>query len=261
MSGPRSASSLPVSSIGWWELLRRFPRAPGELLALRDLPRRTDCKFIATPSAAAELVRSLPAGYAVLPANREMFASYLTRYFDTEELDFFHAHRRGFRVRHKVRIRHYADRRVTFLEIKTRSSELRTTKTRREREYGNETLTADDQAFIDLQTGIGRNVARQVWTDFRRLTLLGIETNERITIDLDLAVGAGSEAASLGAVAIVEVKQWPFDRSTPVMSALRARGLRPGWLSKYCVAVARTRPGVRLHRLLPGLRALERAAA
>jgi hypothetical protein len=160
-----------------------------------------------------------------------------------------------------VRARHYLDRRLTFLEVKTRRSELQTMKTRLERDFGDDELDSEDQAFVDLHTQIGRNVLPQAWTDFRRLMLFGIRTNERVTIDLDLVVGADARSESLGDVAVVEVKQWPYDRSTPVMSALRARGSRPGWLSKYCVAIARTRPGVRLHRLLPGLRALDRIAA
>ena len=58
-------------------------------------------------------------------------------------------------------------------------------------------------------------------------------------------------------VAIVEVKQWPFSRGTPVMSALANLGIRPGWASKYCIGILSTRIGLRGNRLLPGMRALE----
>lgn len=246
----------------WPELLGRLPWATEELILERLLPRRSDSKFLMSPPAAAELVRALPRlEYGLLPAGAEAFASYRTLYFDTAELDFFHDHRRGRRVRHKVRVRHYRDRRLTFLEVKTRRSELQTIKTRLEREYGDDELDAEGQGFVDLHTQIGRNVLPQAWTDFRRLMLFGVRTNERVTIDLDLVVGTAARSEPLGDIAVVEVKQWPYDHSTPVMSALRARGSRPGWLSKYCVAIARTRPDVVIHRLLPGLRALDRIAA
>jgi hypothetical protein len=91
--------------------------------------------------------------------------------------------------------------------------------------------------------------------------LLGLWTNERVTIDLDLGVEMGPRKKSLPGVAIVEVKQWPYSRTTPVMSALRAAGWRAGWLSKYCAAIAFTHPGARFNDLLPGLRNLERGAA
>lgn len=245
----------------WEDLLARFPPAAPELVARRELRRRTDSKFVLSPADALELLRGLTGEYAVLGTGNGPLASYRTLYFDTPELGFFHAHRRGYRVRHKARIRHYPDRRLTSLEVKTRLSELQTTKFWREREYGDNALSREDQVFIGIQSGITQDVLPQVWTDFRRLTLLGVETNERLTVDLDLRVEREGRERTLAAVAIVEVKQWPYGRATPVMAALRAAGRRPGWVSKYCAAIVFTRPEVRCNELLPGLRALERAAA
>jgi hypothetical protein len=247
--------------VEWGGLLARFAPASPELVVRRELRRRTDSKFVLSPSAALELLGALTSEYAVLGTGNGPLASYRTLYFDTPELDFFHAHRRGYRVRHKVRVRHYPDRRLTSLEVKTRLSELETTKTWRAREFGDGTLSREDQAFIGIQSGITQEVLPQVWTGFRRLTLLGIATNERLTVDLDLRVEGEGRERSFAAIAIVEVKQWPHDRATPVMAALRAAGRRPGWVSKYCTAIAFTRPEVRCNKLLPGLRALEWAAA
>ena len=227
----------------------------------RDLRRRTDSKFVLSPAGAVDLVSALNGDYAVLTAGAGRVASYRTLYFDTQELDFFHAHRRGRRVRHKVRIRHYPDRHLTLLEVKTRRSELETNKVWRERQYGDDVLTHEDQVFVDANTGVGRDVLPEVWTDFRRVTLLGLHNNERVTIDFNLEVSRGARRRSLAGIAIVEVKQWPFLPASAVMSALRAAGQRPGWASKYCTAVAFTRPGLRFNALLPGLRALERRAA
>ena len=100
----------------------------------------------------------------------------------------------------------------------------------------------------------------QVWTEFRRVALLGLHTNERITVDLDIGVRAGPWCRSMGAVAILEVKQWPHCRDTPILEALRAVHRRPTGISKYCSAIALTCPGVRRNRLLPALRGMERAA-
>jgi len=249
------------TDVEWHDLLVRFPVATPELAAARELRRRTDSKFVMPPASAAALLSSLTGEYALLGTGNGPLASYRTLYFDTPELDCFHAQRRGCRVRHKVRVRHYVDRRVTSLEVKTRVSELETVKVWRERAYDESELSADDQAFVSGRTGILRPMVPQVWTGFRRVTLLGIEATERVTVDLDLGVERGGRRRSLAGIAVVEVKQWPLDRGTAVMSALRAAGARSGWMSKYCAAVAFTRPQVRCHPLLPALRALERAAA
>jgi VTC domain-containing protein len=241
--------------------LAPFPRASTALAAQRELRRRTDSKFILTRQGAVDLFPKLSSDYAILPAGSSLVASYRTLYFDTADLDFFHAARRGRRVRHKVRIRHYPDRRVTFLEVKKRRSGILTTKTWRERDYADNELDEEDQAFVAAETGVGRRVLPQAWTGFRRVMLLGLRTNERVTIDLGLRVEMGRFEKSFGDVAIVEVKQWPYSRATPVMAALRAGGWRAGWLSKYCAAIAVTHPNVRLNELKPGLRSLDRGAA
>ena len=62
----------------------------------------------------------------------------------------------------------------------------------------------------------------QAWTRFRRIALVGIETRERVTIDLDLVLSAGGRDRTVSDVAILEVKQWPYARGTPVMSAFMA---------------------------------------
>ena len=242
-------------------LLARFKTAPPSLIAERELRHRTDSKFVLTPAAAVELLSEIRDDYALLTNGNGALAEYRTLYFDTPALDFFHAQRRGRRVRHKVRIRHYPDRRLSFLEVKTRRSELETVKVIQARDYDDDDLSADDHVFVRDQTGIMERLVPQAWTDFRRLALLGVLTHERVTIDFDLEVSMGERSRAFPGVAIVEVKQWPYSRTTPVMAALRAGGWREGWLSKYCAAIGFLRPEVRRNRLLPGLRALERSAA
>ena len=245
----------------WEERLARFPVATPELIQARDLLRRTDLKFVLSPEEAADLLPALEGGYARLTTGNGPVASYRSLYFDTPELEFFHAHRRGCRVRHKVRIRHYSDRQLTMLEIKMRRSEFETRKISMEREYGDDILSEEDQRFVRAYTNVTGDVFPQAWTRFRRAALLGLKANERMTIDFDLAFDWEGHSRTLGHVAIVELKQWPFNPGSRVLSALRHVGRRAGWASKYCAAIAFTRSDVRHNSLLPGLRALERSAA
>ena len=136
-----------------------------------------------------------------------------------------------------------------------------TTKVSRTHRYGDDDLHPEDQEFAGHQTGVRTPLFPQAWTRFRRIALVGIETRERVTIDLDLVLSAGGRDRTVSDVAILEVKQWPYSRGTPVMSALRAAGCRPSRISKYCAAIAFSRPDLPCNRLRPGLRALERRSA
>jgi hypothetical protein len=244
------------------DVIRPFSVAGPELLVERKLLHRTDSKFVFRVDALAEILMQLRGDYAVVHAGTRCLATYHTLYFDTPELQCFHAHRRGRRPRHKVRLRHYPDRRVSYFEIKTKKSEFVTQKVRADVEYGIDTLP--DRA-TDLVRAHGPSLTGplepQLWTDFHRLTLVGLRSDERITFDLDLRVGHTGSLFAINGVAIAEVKQSAFCAQTPVMLALRSAGLRPTSASKYCTAMALTREGLRLNRLLPSLRLIERMSA
>lgn len=240
----------------WSDLLSLFARADAGLLARRELRRRTDTKFVLSPDAAADFARRLSATHAVLSAGDELIATYRTLYFDTPALEFFHQHRRGRRIRHKARIRHYPDRRLSVLEVKTRRTAMLTSKAWRAHDYGSDELSADDETFVATQTGVFDRLLPQVSTHFHRLMLLGMETDERVTIDLDLCVDREGRSRPVRDVAIVEVKQWPGRRDSPAMATLRAAGHRPSWASKYCTSIALTHPELHPNTLLPGLRML-----
>jgi len=59
-------------------------------------------------------------------------------------------------------------------------------------------------------------------------------------------------------VAIVEVKQSPYCVRTPIMRALRSRRMRPGSMSKYMASLAVHRDDLKINRLRPVLRHLDR---
>ena len=252
----RSLASVWLSE----EIIDRFERVAPDLLARRSLLHRTDSKFIVSAPDLKPLLTQIADHYAILTANGEAVMTYQTLYYDTADLQCFHDHRRGRRVRHKVRVRHYPDRGLSYLEVKTKRSDRRTVKYRRAKTYGNNELTSDDRRFIKEHCDVPvAALEPQVWTNFGRLTLVGIDTNERVTIDIDLQF-RGRGAADLGAAAIVEVKQSPFCMRTPIMQTLRRRGIRPASASKYCAATALTRTDVRQNRLLPSLRAMQNAS-
>ena len=189
-----------------------------------------------------------------------MFSPYSTLYYDTEDLRSFHDHRRGRRLRHKIRIRHYPDRAISYLEIKSKRSDLVTHKHRIRIPYRSEELGDEQVAFLRGHLGtLADDLRPELRVNYRRVGLLGLRTDERVTIDLELDfIDLDGNVSQMGDVAIVEVKQSAASRCSPITRRLAAAGLREQSLSKYTTAIALTRTGVRRNRLLPDLKAVER---
>lgn len=232
-----------------------------ELLARRALLRRVDTKFLLGQNALEDVLGQLTADYGILLAGSQRLTTYRTLYFDTCGLQMFHDHRRGRRPRQKVRIRHYDDRELSYVEIKTKHNERLTIKHRRPIPYDRDGLDLEALGLLAEHCRISPDELRpQIWTNFRRLTLVGLQTNERVTIDVDLGFVHGDGSLDVAGVVILEVKQSPFSARTPIWRALRSRGLRPRSVSKYCTGTAMTRSGVRYNRLKPAVRAVREVA-
>jgi hypothetical protein len=236
----------------------RFQEARPDLAQRRELLRRIDSKFLIHASRVDELLAEVADQYAVLPVPNGHVATYRSLYFDTPELRCFHDHRRGRRIRHKVRVRHYPDRALTFLEIKTKHHTM-TDKQRVELPYGALHPRGEDATFLRTWLPFADELFPQVWVDYRRIGLVGVACNERVTIDLGIEViTIDGTRTPLGNLAILEVKQPVAAGSTPILDALARMRARPRSFSKYTTAIALTRPHVPCNRFLPQLRALTR---
>lgn len=198
--------------------------------------------------------------YVALTVPSGNIALYHSLYFDTADLRCFHDHRRGRRLRHKVRIRHYPDRELTYLEIKTKRNDVITDKARTKLEHGREELGARELAFLRERLPFApETLVPMMRMTFRRLSLLGLGSSERVTLDTELAVDERNGVRrDFGDLAIIEIKQSPFCVRTPVMRALATAGLREQSMSKYTIATALLHPELRQNRLLPDVRAIER---
>ncbi len=243
------------------EVAESFPAASAELRDSRDLLRRVDTKFLAHQDTAAAILASLTGDYAALTVPSGNLATYRSLYFDTDDLRCFHDHRRGRRLRHKIRIRHYPERHVSFLELKSKRNDVITAKVRRPLPFREEWLGPAEldflRPFVDLPVEALRPTLR---IDFQRLNLLGLASAERVTVDIGLAAeGLDGSRWSFGDLVVIEVKQSPFCVRTPVMRALSAAGLRETSMSKYTAAMALMRHDeLRHNRLMPDLRKIER---
>jgi hypothetical protein len=242
-------------------VLAGFAPPSAELLAGRELLRRTDSKFVLRASQLPALVDGLEREYAAFAVGAGKIAEYRSLYLDTPELVCYHDHRRGKRLRHKVRVRHYPDRSMSFLEVKSKQNDLVSHKRRIPIPFGSEAITEAELAFLRgiLGDAFACALRPELRVDYRRVGLLGLGNDERVTIDLRLDfVSLDGRAQRMEDAAIVEVKQSSASRTSPILRRLAAIGSREQSLSKYTTAIATMRPEVRRTRLSMDLRAVQR---
>lgn len=239
----------PPAREGLHEALAAFTPVDASLLDRRTLLRRVDTKFLLRVEALPPVLRALSPSHGIVLAGGERVATYETLYLDAPDLRAYDDHVRGRVPRHKVRARHYPERRVSFLEVKTRTNRSRTEKVRRPHPFGEAGLADAEVAWALALTGWpGETLLPQAWTRFQRITLVALDTAERVTVDLDLRLDRRCVTRRLHGLAIVEVKQPRPDPRSPAVLALRRAGARARSISKYAVAVGLLAAGVRRSR-------------
>lgn len=242
------------------EALSRFAGVSPALLASRALLQRVDRKYTLAARGVEPVLAGLCSSYGVLQAGSALAARYCTIYFDTEDLRLYHAHRRGRAERYKVRVRHHVDREASFVEVKHRNALGRSIKSVLPRPFGLSTLDEEAQRFIERHCPVAaRELTARLWITFRRITLVGYELDERVTIDCNLEYGNGVASEGWPDAAIAEIKQGRRANHTPSVRALRGARVAECPISKYCVATTRL-SGARGNAFKPALRALEQAS-
>ena len=242
--------------------LSELPTASLSLLQDRALLKRVDTKFALRAEQLETLLNSLDGRYGVVRVGTASLDRYETTYFDTQALTFLNQHLRERRPRYKVRIRHYRGRELSYLEVKQKTSADTTRKWRRELPFGQATIDEEGRRFIDDVCPIAAADLRATAnTNFDRIMLVGLDTMERVTLDIALEFVAGASNHALGPIVIAEVKQDRERWRTPMMLRLREQQIRPLSISKYCAAAAWLIHGARVHRYRPRLRELQRIAS
>lgn len=242
---------------GALQVLNGFDEASPALLEARALLHRVDRKYLLPPRLLEPLLGGLHQNYDVLRSAGQLAATYHTSYFDTLERQMYEDHRRDRRPRFKVRVRHHMDRQMSFLEIKRKGTNQRTTKARMGRAFGDAVLDDEALRFIDEHCPVGAaTLAPRLWIGFQRITLVGRDVDERLTFDVNLELRNDDRHEQLHSVVIAEVKQGRFTNSSPGVRAFRDLRIRERAVSKYCLATARL-TSVRVNRLKAALRAVE----
>jgi hypothetical protein len=206
------------------------------------LMKRTDTKFIINITLLNLLLKKLKNTYSVLEISNKRVMSYSSLYLDTPEFKFYHDHHNGRVNRTKIRQRKYVDSDLTFLEIKQKNGKGETNKSRIVIDDFETELSQTSKDFIFKTTKSNLDLNPSLWNSFKRITLVNLKENERVTIDLKLGYSIDGIEKNYDNLVVIELKQSRFDRKSMVARTLKSFGYNPYSMSKYCIGITHLYP-------------------
>ena len=242
-----SAAHTPATT---WSSFR--PVELAQMNAAAALTHRVDTKYLLPLTVLAGVLEQLRPTHACLDIDGRREFGYTSTYVDTPDLTCYHDHRRAVRKRWKARTRVYDDSGQARWEVKLKDGRGMTVKHALQLPAGRcDSLTPQMQMQMQMQMQsfldeiLRRNYqlpgpARLTTTltvGYRRSTLTQFEHENRMTVDTDLQMTSGAGCALLRpGLALVETKS--ASGRSAADQALRAAGVRPSSISKYCAGMA-----------------------
>jgi hypothetical protein len=223
------------------ELLNTFSPISLTDLDAYSLMNRVDTKYVFSSYRIPGILEEMDKDFRTLEIDSARVFTYHTTYLDTPDWLFFRQHIKGRSERNKVRVRKYEQSGVSFLEVKKRNNKFRTRKWRilKEMHYG-DTFDEESEKFVRKHVSPDTPPLSQVLVNsFRRITLAGIKTTERVTIDFDISFSdfAGNNVA-IPSIGIIERKRFDFSNRSPLTDTLKKNSIYPTGFSKYCLGTA-----------------------
>lgn len=222
------------------------------------LMRRVDTKYVIRPDQLDEILPTWASTHRVLEIAGVRSSHYHNIYFDTPGLSLYHVHHAGAASRVKFRMREYRESNLRFYEVKARSNKGVTDKQRAPVRGATSLPDWLDQASIDYPRHLyGESIQETIQIDYDRITLVSKTGAERVTIDRNLQFRSGDRWVELPDWIVVELKQ---ERAAPssIVGQFRARGIRSGSISKYCLGILHLFPEVKRNRFKLPLRILDK---
>ncbi|HET6245486.1 MAG: polyphosphate polymerase domain-containing protein [Bacteroidetes bacterium] len=210
------------------------------------LQDRVDTKYSFQAKLLPVLLEMLCPFYKIVEINGNRLNSYHSIYFDTPKLDMFIDHHRGKNNRVKIRLRNYVESNLSFFEIKKKNNKGRTIKNRIKVNGLSEKLNEELKSFLNsFDSTIPLNLTQTLTVDYNRITLVGINDPERLTLDINLSFNSGSNSCNFNNIVVAELKQEKPNPSSIAVKALHSLHIREGFMSKYCLGISCLYSGVK----------------
>jgi hypothetical protein len=207
------------------------------------------------------MLPALATHYHVLQIDGEGLMGYLSTYYDTPEFAFYLDHHNGRSRRHKVRYREYLQTHTTFLEVKVRSNSGTTRKDRVVVPEATPEVLQAKKEFLTRKSGDTRNLEPKLEVYCQRLTLVGIDTTERVTFDLNLGycLPDGTPGPQFSQAVIAELKYEQGAARSIFATIAREHGLHTGRYSKYSVGCGLMYQTIKHNNFKPQMQAIRKA--
>lgn len=213
------------------------------------LMNRVDSKYIFHRRHLDNVLTEISKDYTILEINGKRIFDYASLYFDTPNYALYLQHHNGKNNRVKLRYRQYMDTGDVFFEVKKKVKGARTDKYRVKQPAIEESSLGPDAGRLmeKLDVTQPEPVEGKTWIYYKRITLAANETEERVTIDLDMRFKDSMTEMDFPELVIAEIKQAKLSRHSPIVVALHKRRIPDFRISKYSLAVAMMVPGIKTH--------------
>jgi hypothetical protein len=219
------------------------------------LMNRVETKYLFSANKLHDLLIQLPVNYKILEIDSLRDFPYHTTYLDTPDHMFFTQQVRGKLNRYKLRYRRYESSLTSFLEVKKKTNKKRTKKWRIEKYLSTMDTDIEVSDFLRRYLPSDFHDLQPVLINrFYRITLVGKEIKERITLDFDLSFsGVGGITSELPFLGVAELKRERFNSKSPFAEIMKRAGIHSNSFSKYCIGIALTDNSLRKNILKPKL--------
>lgn len=243
------------------QTLRQFTPISLEESQRAALMDRGEAKYLLNINTLLDMLPELAAHYQVLEIDGEGLMGYLSTYYDTPEFAFYLDHHNGRLRRHKVRYRQYLQTQTTFLEVKVRSISGTTRKDRVVVPEATPEVLETKKEFLTRKSGDSRHLEPKLEVYCQRLTLVGIDTPERVTFDLNLGycLPDGTRGLQFSQAVIAELKYEQGAGRSIFATIAREYGLHPKRYSKYSVGCGLMYKEIKHNNFKPQMQAIRKA--
>jgi hypothetical protein len=231
-----SLKNPPANSNCLKEQLDCFLSLSLDMMDSVNLMDRTDIKYLFPFHRLPVLLQKAQPDFRILEINKQRCHGYSTIYFDTGGFDFYYRHITERPGRQKVRFRTYVNTGIKYLEVKQKTFKGRTVKQRIINNMENLAFNEEANDFLNGFIPEYVNDLRPVLkNDFHRITLVGLNSDERVTLDYGIIFSSpAGESISFPCLAVAEVKRNTSLRSSEFQRILKSFQIRACSFSKYC---------------------------
>ena len=241
------------------QMAAQFDAISLDEMANVSLLNRVDTKYLMGLSHLEAILPHLMQQYRVLCIDQVRLNHYETLYFDTNDLALYRQHHNGTGSRYKVRARRYVESDQAFFEVKHKTNQDRTVKSRMPIPGLTAQVQAAISSFIGAHTPLSADLLEpKLWNEYLRMTLVSEDRPERVTLDFHLKFGRGSTVVTLPGIAIAEVKREHLTQDSAFTQQMRQHGIHPASFSKYCAGVWMLYESIKVNNFKPQMHQLHK---